>query len=188
MKKLATSLPLLLLCSLSVLSDRFELTCGMKRKGVKEIPCFPGNLPTVKNAPFLSCCLPETLRAVRVGPGPLQPQQQVVTSWRFQETSGWKGEVETEGVRDGDTHEKNKRTCLQACMCLSSVVGVCEMWVGPRTNCDAWSWCIYLLLSPCLLQGTKKCPYGDLFSPWLPFTIFCCSSFKQSFFLTSRNI
>jgi hypothetical protein len=43
---------------------------------------------------FLVAFLPETLRAVRVGPGPLQLQQQVVASWRFQETSGRKGEVE----------------------------------------------------------------------------------------------
>jgi len=176
MKKLASSLPLLLLCSLSVLSDRFELTCGMKRKGVKEIPCFPGNLPSVKNAPFLSCCLPETLRAVRVGPGPLQPQQQVVTSWRFQETSGWKGEVERLREWGMVTHMKKKQKDMPAymhvCMCLSSVVGVCEMWVGPRTNCDAWSWCIYLLLSSLPPSRNKEISLwrlGSLLENFLPF-------------------
>jgi len=47
---------------------------------------------------------------------------------------------ETEGVRDGDTREKKQKDMpayMHVCMCLSSVVGVCEMWVGPRTNCDA---------------------------------------------------
>ena len=170
MKKLATSLPLLLLCSLSVLSDRFELTCGMKRKGVKEIPCFPGNLPSVKNAPFLSCCLPETLRAVRVGPGPLQPQQQVVTSWRFQETSGWKGEVETEGVRDGDTHEKKTKghACLHACVYVF-VICSRSMWDvgGPKNKL----WCMKLMyLSspqlPASFKEQRNILMETWFSPW----------------------
>ena len=71
MKKLASSLPLLLLCSLSVLSDRFELTCGMKRKGVKEIPCFPGNLPSVTQECPFSFLLPSrnpTCSTGRAGP------------------------------------------------------------------------------------------------------------------------
>ena len=71
MKKLASSLPLLLLCSLSVLSDRFELTCGMKRKGVKEIPGFPGNLPSVTQECPFSFLLPSrnpTCSTGRAGP------------------------------------------------------------------------------------------------------------------------
>jgi len=45
MKKL-----LLLFSTLSVLSDRFELTSGMKRNE-RVFPCFPGNLPSITADP-----------------------------------------------------------------------------------------------------------------------------------------
>ena len=158
MKKPASSLPLLLLCSLSVLSDRFELTCGMKRKGVKEIPCFPGNLPSIPRVwPFAVCFfffpwLPETLLTARDLAAGMRG--------RFQQTSS------CEGDRRGD-----KQRCVRMChlyLCGSSQQQNCEVDVSrPASSTNKaispWGFCSLPRL-PCFYCSILQSISGAMLS------------------------
>lgn len=103
-----------------------------RRRKWGEIPCFPGNLPSMNHQStpfpgfFLHSCLPETLLTVR---GPLQQVG------RFQETSGWKGEGGERWwhtMRNKQERKRERKNWRFASMYVSSVVCDCE-WVHEQT-------------------------------------------------------